>query len=115
MPLSKRSQRCQNRPSKTNKRSERKTKPIKLPKALRITTRVSTNKTTHVSILDITKVKIKNNTTIMISNLANRQELHGQIRNKRNISNMKRVRHKGIMTKNIKGRSINGMNIERTR
>jgi hypothetical protein len=35
---------------------------------------------------------IKNNMTVMVSDLPSRHELHGQIRNKRNIRDMKRVR-----------------------
>jgi hypothetical protein len=45
-------------------------------------------------ILNIANIKIKNSTTVMVSDLPNRHELHGQIRNKRNIRDMKRVRKK---------------------
>jgi hypothetical protein len=44
-----------------------------------------------VMVLNIAKIRIKNDTTVMISNLPSRHKLHGQIENKRNIKNMKRV------------------------
>jgi hypothetical protein len=66
---------------------------------LRVTTkRSSTNQVTHASILDTTKVRIKNNTKIMISNLAKRHELHGHIQKQKNIRIMKRVKQKGTLT-----------------
>jgi hypothetical protein len=52
----------------------------------------SANQVTSATILNIANIRIKNNTTVMVSDLPSRHELHGQIRNKRNIRDMKRVR-----------------------
>jgi hypothetical protein len=83
--LSKRRSQCsQNGPIKTDRCSRRKMKPVKLPEALRATMmRDSTNQAIHVLFLDIIKVRIKNNMTVTISNLASRNELYGQIRDKK--------------------------------
>jgi hypothetical protein len=62
------------------------------------------------TILNIANIRIKNNTTIMVSDLPNRHELHGQIRNKRNIRDMKRVRRKSALSSYRKRESIDGMN-----
>jgi hypothetical protein len=72
--------------------------------------RVSANQVTSVMILNIANIKIKNNMIIMVSDLPNKYKLHGQIRNKRNIRDMKRVRGKSALSKNRKRRSIDGMN-----
>jgi hypothetical protein len=47
---------------------------------------------TSATILNIAKIRIKNNKTVMINDLPSRHKLHGQIRSKRNIRDMKRVR-----------------------
>jgi hypothetical protein len=65
---------------------------------------------TSATILNIENIKIKNNTTIMANDLPSRHELHGQIRNKRNIRDMKRVRGKSAPSKNRKKGSIGSMN-----
>jgi hypothetical protein len=72
--------------------------------------RVSANQVTSVMILNIANIKIKNNMIIVVSDLPNKYKLHGQIRNKRNIRDMKRVRGKSALSKNRKRRSIDGMN-----
>jgi hypothetical protein len=46
----------------------------------------------------------------MVSDLSSRHELHGQIRNKRNIMNMKRVRRNSALSSYGKRGSIGGMN-----
>jgi hypothetical protein len=61
-------------------------------------------------ILNIANIRIKNNTSVMFSDLASRHKLHDQIRNKRNIRDMKRVRGKSVLSNNRKGGSISGMN-----
>jgi hypothetical protein len=61
-------------------------------------------------ILDITNIRIKNNTTAMVSDLPSRHKLHGQIRNRRNIRDIKRVRGKSALSSNRKRGSISGMN-----
>jgi hypothetical protein len=61
-------------------------------------------------ILNIANIRVKNNTTVMVSDLPNRHELHGRIRNKRNIRDMKRVRRKSVMSSYRKRESIGGMN-----
>jgi hypothetical protein len=70
----------------------------------------SANQVTSVMILNIANVRIKNNTTVMVSDLPSRHELHDQIRNKRNIRDMKRVRRKSALSNYRKRGSINGMN-----
>jgi hypothetical protein len=62
------------------------------------------------TILNIANIRIKNNMTVMVSDLPSRHGLHGQIRNKRNIRNMKRVTRKGAMSSYRKKGSIGGMN-----
>ena len=92
MPLSKQGRsRCRrSRAHKTGKCIGRKTKQIELLETLRITeARTNTNYENRAEILNTTKVRIKNNTTTMISVLAYRNKLHGQIRNIRNIGNIK--------------------------
>jgi hypothetical protein len=59
---------------------------------------VSANQVTSVTILNIVNINIKNNTTVMIGDLPSRHELHGQIRNKRNIRDIKRVRRKTALS-----------------
>jgi hypothetical protein len=61
-------------------------------------------------ILNIANIRIKNNMTVMISDLPSRHELHDQIRNKRNIRDMKRVRRKSALSSYRKRGSINAMN-----
>jgi hypothetical protein len=61
-------------------------------------------------ILNVAKIRIKNNATIMVSDLSSRHKLHDQIRNKRNIRDMKRVRTKHALSSNRKRGTISGMN-----
>jgi hypothetical protein len=61
-------------------------------------------------ILNLANIRVKNHTTFMVSDLSTRHELHGQIRNKKNIRDMKRVRRKSDMSSYRKRRSISGMN-----
>jgi hypothetical protein len=61
-------------------------------------------------ILNIANIKVKNNTTVMVSDLPSRHELHGQIRNKRNIRDMKRVRRKSALSSYRKRGPIGDMN-----
>jgi hypothetical protein len=113
MPLSKRwhGQSSIGRADRTGRHSGRKTKLVKLLKMLWITMmEVSANRVTSVTILNIANIRIKNNTTVMVSDLPSRHKLHGQIRNKRNIRDMKRVREKSALSSNRKRRSISGMN-----
>jgi hypothetical protein len=66
-------------------------KPVKLPKTLRImAARTSANQKTYAKILDTTRVRIKNNTTTMMSELTSRKKLHSQFRHITNTGNMKR-------------------------
>jgi hypothetical protein len=92
-------------------RNGRKMKPVKLPQTLWITTtRVSANQVTSATILNIANIRVKNHTTVMVIDLPIRHELHGQIRNKRNIRDMKRVRRKSVLSSYRKRGSIGGMN-----
>jgi hypothetical protein len=70
----------------------------------------SANQVTSATILNIANIRIKNSTIVMVSDLPSRNELHGQIRNKRNIRNMKRVRRKSALSCYRKRGSISGMN-----
>jgi hypothetical protein len=60
--------------------------------------------------MNIANIRVKNHMTIMVSDLPSRHELHGQIRNKRNIRNMKRVRRKSALSSYRKRGSIGGLN-----
>jgi hypothetical protein len=57
---------------------------------------------TRATILNLAKTRVKNDTTVMVSNMHNRHKLHGQMRNKRNIREIKRVRIKSAMSSNKK-------------
>jgi hypothetical protein len=60
--------------------------------------------------MNIANIRVKNHMTVMVSDLPSRHELHGQIRNKRNIRNMKRVRRKSALSSYRKRGSIGGLN-----
>jgi hypothetical protein len=70
----------------------------------------SPNQMTCVTILTIVKIRVKNDMTVMVTILPSRHELHGEIGNKRNIKDMKRVRTKCALSSNRKRRTISGMN-----
>jgi hypothetical protein len=72
--------------------------------------RASANQVTSAAILNIAKIRIKNNMTFMVSDMPNRHKLDGQIRSKRNIRDIKKVRGKSALSSNRKRRSIGGMN-----
>jgi hypothetical protein len=103
-----------NRNDKTGEHSGRKTKPVKLPKTPWVTvSRSSTKLPTRwpcVMILNIAKIRVKNDTTVMVSNLSSRHKLHGQIENKRNIRDIKRVRTKRALSSSRKRGTIGSMN-----
>jgi hypothetical protein len=61
-------------------------------------------------ILNIANIMIKDNTIVMVSDLPSRYKLHGQIRNKRNIRDIKRVRGNSALSSNRKWGFIDGMN-----
>jgi hypothetical protein len=73
-------------------------------------TEASANQVTSATILNVAKIRIKNNMTVMISDLSSRHKLHGQIRNKRNIRDMKRFRTKRALFSNRNRGTIDGMN-----
>jgi hypothetical protein len=82
---------------KTGKHSERKMKLGNLPKMVWIVTLgASDNQVTSVTILNIAKIRIKNNMTFMVTDLPSRHKLHGHIRN------MKRVRTNSALSNNKK-------------
>jgi hypothetical protein len=70
----------------------------------------SANQVTNAMILNIANIRIKNNMTFMVNNLLSRHKPHGQIKNKRNIRDIKRVRRKSALSSNRKRGSIGGMN-----
>jgi hypothetical protein len=57
---------------------------------------------TCATTLNIAKIRVKNDTTVMVSNLPSRHKLYGQIGNKRNTRDMIRVRTKHAMSSNRK-------------
>jgi hypothetical protein len=61
---------------------------------------------TRATILNIAKIRVKNDMTVMVSNLPSRHKLHDQIRNKRNIRDMKRIRTKRALSNNRKRGTI---------
>jgi hypothetical protein len=71
-----------------------------------MTTGASAIQVTSATILNIANIRVKNHTIVMVSDLLSRHELHGQIRNKRNIGDMKRVRRKSALSSYRKRRSI---------
>jgi hypothetical protein len=92
-------------------RNRRKMKPIKLPEMRWIpkpTTR--TNQGPNAMIMDRTSIKIKNDTTTMISDLAGRKELQVKLRHMRNRWHMKLGSVKSDMTNNRKRSTINSLN-----
>jgi hypothetical protein len=56
-----------------------------------------------VTILNITKIRIMNNMVVIVSGLPSRHKLHDQIRNKRNIRDMKRAIGKSALSSNKRG------------
>jgi hypothetical protein len=68
------------------------------------------NQVTSATILNIANIRIKNNMTVVVSDLPSRHNLHGQIRKKRNIRDIKRVRGKSALSSNRKRGSIGDMN-----
>jgi hypothetical protein len=63
----------------------------------------------HATIMKIAKIWVKNDRTVMASNLPSRHKLHGQIGNKRNIKDMKRVKTKCDLPSNRKRGTISAM------
>jgi hypothetical protein len=72
--------------------------------------RANVNQVTSAMVLNIANIMIKNNMTVMVSDLLSRHKLHGQIRNKRNIRDIKRVREKSALSSNRKRGSIDDIN-----
>jgi hypothetical protein len=68
------------------------------------------NQVTSVTILNIVKIRIKDNMIVMVSDLSTKHKLHGQISNKRIIRDMKRVRIKCALSSNRKRGAIDSMN-----
>jgi hypothetical protein len=72
--------------------------------------RANANQVTSAMVLNIANIMIKNNMTVVVSDLLSRHKLHGQIRNKRNIRDIKRVREKSALSSNRKRGSIDDIN-----
>jgi hypothetical protein len=110
MPLSKAGRGGDNKWSSINSGSQlaqsgsrRKMQPIKLPKTRRITEPTArTNQSSGATILNRTKVRIKNDTTTMISNLASREKLQVKLRYMRNRRHMKIGSIKSVLANNRK-------------
>jgi len=94
--------------------SGRNTKPVNLPKALRLTApRATANQSLSATILNRTRVGIKNDMTARISKLGSGKEIHGKTRNMRNTRNQKRRSGKDATTSNRKRCAIGSENIKR--
>jgi hypothetical protein len=78
-----------------------------------MTPRASPNQNLGAAILDKTRINIKDNTTTRISNLSNRKQIHGKVRNKRNTRNRKGRSRKGAMTSDRKGSAVSSKNKNR--
>jgi hypothetical protein len=65
---------------------------------------------TRATILNIAKIRVKNDMTFMVSNLPSNNKLHGQIENKINIRDIKRVRTMSALSSNKKRRAIDSLN-----
>jgi hypothetical protein len=66
-----------------------------------------------VTILNNTRVRIKNDATTRISELASRKQVHLKTRNMRNIRNRKGGSRKGASTRNRKRSTISSENINK--
>jgi hypothetical protein len=92
-------------------RNWRKMKPVKLPETRWITKPTTrTNQGPGATIMDKTSIRIKNDMTTMISNLAGRKELQVKLRHIRNRWHMKLESAKSVMTNNKKRTTISGLN-----
>jgi hypothetical protein len=116
MPLLERHRRGGSKSMRTGRSSGsgRNTKPVNLPKALRLTApRASANQSLSAAILNGTRVGIKNNTTTSISKLGSGKEIHGKTRNMRTTGNRTRRSRKDATTSNRKRSAIGSENIKR--
>jgi hypothetical protein len=75
--------------------------------------RASPNQNLGATILDRTRISIKDNTTTRISNLSSGKQIHGKSRNKRNIGNKKGRSGKGVATSDRKGSAVSSKNRKR--
>jgi hypothetical protein len=66
-----------------------------------------------VTILNSTRIRVKNDVTTRISELASRKQVHLKTRNMRNIRNRKGGSRKGASTRNRKRGTISSENINR--
>ena len=88
--------------------------PVKFPKTRRITEPMArTNLGPGATILDRTRDRIKNDTTIMISDLTSRKKLQVKLRHIRNRRNVKMRSAKRTMTNNRKRSTISSLNRHR--
>jgi hypothetical protein len=89
MPLLKRASSCSYRCQGTGDGGiRRKTKPIKLPEAIRASG-ASTKQSAGATILNRTGIKVESDATTRVDNLTTRKELHVKLRNMRNRRDMK--------------------------
>jgi hypothetical protein len=91
-------------------------KPVKLPKSLGVTApRASPNQGPSVSVLNRTRINIKNDPTTRISELSSGKQIHGKTGNMRNIRNRKGGSRKSATTSNRKRSTISSKNTNRKR
>jgi len=94
--------------------SGRNTKPVYIPKPLRITAaRASSNQNLRATILNRTRIGVKNDATTRVSKLAGRKQVHGKTRNMRNIWNKKGRSRKSAPTRNRERSTISSENTKR--
>src|SRR3954467_15251448 len=77
--------------------------------------RASSNQGLCATVLDNTRISIKNDATTRVSKLASREQIHLKKRNMRNIRNRKRRSRKGPQTRNRKRGTISRENTDRRR
>ena len=91
--------------------SRRKVQLVDLIKTLRITMpRASTKQIPHAAALDTTRVGLKNNTIVTISDLTSRHKLHSKLGNMRDDKNMQRRSGKDASAYNRKRGIICSLN-----
>src|SRR3954471_19569038 len=77
--------------------------------------RASSNQGVDATVLDNTRISIKNDATTRVSKLASREQIHLKKRDMTNIRNRKRRSRKGAPTRNRKRGSINQENTDMRR
>ena len=94
--------------------SGRNTKRVYIPKPMRITAaRASSNESLCTTILNRTRISVKNDATTRVSKLASRKQVHSKTRNMRNIRNKEGRSRKSALTRNRERSTISSENTKR--